>query len=479
MMAAAPDAIVVGSGPNGLAAAIRLAQAGFQVEVQEAQPTLGGGLRSLQLTEPGFVHDLCAAVHPLALASPFLSRLPLADHGLRWIQPAAPLAHPFDGGHAVVLHRSLPATAAGLGADGAAWGRLFAPLVRNSAMLVPALLGPLQPNRNTMDLARFGANAVLPAATLATARFRTPEARALFAGLAAHSFLRMGDPASAAFGLVLGTLGHAAGWPIAAGGSQALADAMAGVLRALGGRIEVGRPVARLDDLPPVRAILLDTDPAQAARLAGDRLPADFRRRLIAHEYGPGVFKLDYALAGPVPWAAAACRQAGTVHLGATLDEIAASEASVVGGGHPVRPFVLVVQPSLFDPSRAPAGGHTLWAYCHVPNGSTVDMTERVESQIERFAPGFRSRIVARRATFPRDLQRLNANEVGGAINGGVQSLATILRQAVPWATPYATPDPSIYLCSSSTPPGGGVHGMCGRHAAEAALRRSPLADVR
>ncbi len=469
---APPDAIVVGSGPNGLAAAVRLVQRGWTVEVREAEPSIGGGLRSLPLTLPGYIHDLCAAVHPLALASPFLRGLPLGDHGLRWVHPPAPLAHPFDDGRAVLLHRSLAATAAGLGEDGAAWERLFGPLARSASTLVPALLGPSRPNRHIVEMARFGADALLPASRLATQRFSRPEARALFAGLAAHSFLRMDDPASAAFGLVLGVLGHAVGWPVAAGGSQRIAGALASLLESLGGRIVSDHRVTTMCDLPPVRAVLFDTDPAQVAAIAGDRLPPRFRDRLAAHAYGPGVFKLDYALEAPVPWHAPACGLAGTVHLGATLEEIAESEATVVGGGHPARPFVLIVQPSLFDPLRAPAGRHTLWAYCHVPNGSTVDMTDRIEAQIERFAPGFRSRIIERRASFPADLQRLNTNEVGGAINGGVQDLGTILRQAAPWLSPYATPDPSLYICSASTPPGGGIHGMCGFHAAEAALRR-------
>lgn len=479
MATALPDAIVVGSGPNGLAAAIRLAQRGFAVEVREAEATIGGGMRSLPLTAPGFLHDICAAVHPLALASPFLRGLPLADHGLRWVHPPAPLAHPLDKGRAILLHRSLAATAAGLGDDGQAWIRLFEPLVRAADRLIPVLLAPLRPNRHPRLMVGFGASAAMPASSLAAWRFRGPESRALFAGLAAHSFLRLEDPGSAAFGLVLGLLGHAVGWPIVAGGSQRLADAMAGVLHALGGRIVVGQPVASIEELPPARAILLDTDPAQAAAIAGDRLPERVRQRLSGHAFGPGVFKLDYALEGPVPWQARECRLAGTIHLGGSLEEIAASEATVVGGGHPAQPFVLVVQPTLFDPLRAPAGRHTLWAYCHVPNGSTVDMTERIEAQIERFAPRFRSYIMERRATFPGDLHRMNANEVGGAINGGVQTLGTILRQAVPWPSPYATPDPSLYLCSSSTPPGGGVHGMCGFHAAEAALRRSTLAHER
>lgn len=479
MAATTPDAIVVGSGPNGVAAAIRLAQSGFVVEVREAQSTLGGGMRSLPLTAPGFVHDLCAAVHPLALASPFLRRLPLADHGLRWVHPPLPLAHPFDGGHAAFIDRSLAVTSRALGADSSAWESLFAPLVRDVDLLMPALLGPLRPTRHVQALARFAAGAVLPAAALAAWRFRTPEARALFAGLAAHSFLRLEEPASAAYGLVLGLLAHAVGWPIASGGSQRLADALAGVLRSLGGRVAVGHPVTRLDDLPPARAFLLAVDPAQAAAMAGNRFPEPFQTSLARHAYGPGVFKLDYALAGPTPWQAEACRAAGTVHLGATLEEISASEATVVGGGHPEIPFVLVVQPSLFDPLRAPAGFHTLWAYCHVPNGSTIDMTDRIEAQIERFAPGFRGRIVERRATFPADLQRLNANEVGGAINGGVQDLATILRPSLSWASPFGTPDRAVYLCSASTPPGGGVHGMSGFHAAELALRRSPLANAR
>jgi phytoene dehydrogenase-like protein len=462
------DAIVVGAGPNGLAAAIELARAGCSVRVLEAAATAGGGSRSAELTLPGFVHDVCSAVHPLAVASPFLRTLPLEEHGLHWIHPPAALAHPFDDGTAALLSPSLDETAASLDDDGAAWRRLFAPLVHDADRLLADLLGPLRPPRHPLALARFGPRALLPAATLARRRFRGARARGLFAGLAAHSMLPLTSPASASFGLVLGLLGHAAGWPFPRGGSQHLADALASYLRSLGGEIATDRRVVSLDELEPARAVLLDVTPNGLLALAGERLPAPYRRRLARFRYGPGVFKLDLALDGPVPWSAPGCSNAGILHLGATLEEIAASEADPGRS----RPFVLVAQPSLFDGSRAPAGKHTLWAYCHVPNGSTLDMTGAIEAQIERFAPGFRERVLARSAHGPAALERENPNYVGGDINGGRQDLRQLWTRPVARASPYTTPLQGVYLCSSSTPPGGGVHGMCGYWAARAALRR-------
>ena len=464
------DAIVVGAGPNGLAAAITLAQAGQQVLLLEAKATVGGGMRTAELTLPGFHHDICSAIHPLGLGSPFFRSLPLADFGLEWIQPELPVAHPLDDGTAVALHRSFDETAASIGRDGTTWRRLFAPIVQNWDKLAPTLLGPLPLPRHPIALAQLGIRALWPATELARL-FREERAKALFAGLAAHAILPLEQIPTAAFGLILGTLGHRVGWPLPRGGSQAIADALADYLRALGGEIVVDRPVQTLDELPPARAILLDVTPRQVLQLTGQRLPARYRHQLEKYRYGAGVFKVDYALAGPVPWRAPACQRAGTVHLGGTLAEIAASERTVGQGHHAERPYVLVAQQSLFDASRAPAGQQTLWAYCHVPNGSTVDMTARIEAQLERFAPGFRDLILAKHASTTADFERYNANYIGGDINGGVQDLAQFWTRPTPRWNPYSTPVPGLYICSSSTPPGGGVHGMCGYHAAQAALR--------
>ncbi|MDQ6623088.1 MAG: NAD(P)/FAD-dependent oxidoreductase [Verrucomicrobiota bacterium] len=466
------DAVVVGSGPNGLAAAITLAQAGRSVLVLEANHSLGGGVRSAALTLPGFVHDVCSAVHPLAIGSPFFKTLPLERFGLHWIQPDLPLAHPLDDGRAAALQREVAATADSLGADAHAYARLMRPLVRDWEKLAPEFLRPiLHLPRHPLALARFGMGAIAPAALLARTLFRGEEARALFAGIAAHSFLPLDAPASAAVGLVLGMAGHAVGWPIPRGGSQALADALTSYLRELGGQIETQRRVESLADLPPARAILFDTSVWQFARIAGAQLPSRYRAKLERFRRGPGVFKIDYALSAPIPWQAAECRRAGTVHVGGTLDEIAAAERSVANGEHAERPFVLVAQQSLFDETRAPRGQHTLWAYCHVPNESSFDMSARIEAQIERFAPGFRDCILARHSTNSAALEKSNANLAGGDINGGAADLAQLLARPTFSATPYRTPIRGVYLCSASTPPGGGVHGMCGYHAARAALR--------
>jgi phytoene dehydrogenase-like protein len=466
------DAIVVGSGPNGLAAAATLARAGRSVLVVEAADRLGGGARSAERTLPGFVHDVCSAIHPLGLGSPFFRSLPLAEHGLEWIQPELPLAHPLDDGSAVVLARSVDATADGLGADGPAYRALMSRRVADWPKLATDILGPLPlPPRHPIALARFGLVAMRSGRALAESRFQGERARALFAGLAGHAILPLEKPFTAAFGLVLGILGHAVGWPLPRGGSQRIADALASYLRTLGVELVTSTTVASLDELPPARLVLCDVTPRQLVRLAGDRLPAGYRRRLGAYRYGPGVFKLDLALSGPVPWRAPECRRAGTVHLGGSLAEIAGAEAEVWRGGHPERPYVLVAQQSLFDAARAPEGKHTLWAYCHVPNGSSVDMTERILAQVERFAPGFRNVILARAALGPARLEEYNANYVGGDINGGAQDLAQLFTRPLLRRVPYSTPVPGLYLCSSSTPPGGGVHGMCGHHAARAALR--------
>ncbi len=466
------DAIVVGSGPNGLAAAIVLARSGCRVLVLEARDTVGGGMRSTELTLPGFIHDICSAIHPLGMGSPLFSRLPLGEFGLEWIQPELPLAHPLDGGEAVTLHRSLDETAAGMGRDGRAWARLVGPLAADWEALAPILLGPLPAPGRALKLTPFGLRALWPAQWLAQALFREFGVRGMFAGLSAHAMIPLEDALTASFGLVLGVLAHAIGWPLPVGGAQRIPDALAAYLRSLGGEIITGYNVSSLDSLPAHRAVLLDVSPRALLRLAGDRLPPRYRRQLERYRYGPGVFKVDYALSGPVPWQAEACRHAGTVHLGGTLPEIAAAERAVHQGQHPERPFVLVAQQSLFDPSRAPTDRHTLWAYCHVPNGSTVDCTAAIDAQIERFAPGFRDLVLARHTTNTAELETYNPNYVGGDINNGVQDLRQLWTRPTLQRSPYSTPLPGVYLCSSATPPGGGVHGMCGYHAAQAALKR-------
>jgi phytoene dehydrogenase-like protein len=466
------DAVVVGSGPNGLAAAIALARAGRSVTVLEGSETIGGGCRSEELTLPGFVHDTCSTVHALALVSPFLKSLSLSERGLELVQPESPLAHPLDDGTAVVLERSLEETAEGLGQDAGAYRRLFGPLVRDADALVSEILGPLRPPRHPLVMARFAPIALRSATGLVRSRFGGNRARALLTGCCAHSMLSLRTPASAAFGLVLALSAHSVGWPVARGGSQRLADALAAELGSLGGRVETGRWIESLDELGAAAATLVDVTPRQLLRLAGRRLPERYARALRRYRYGPGVFKLDWALDGPIPWTAPEAARAGTVHLGGTLEEIAASEEAVTRGEHPERPFVLLVQPSLFDPSRAPPGKHTAWAYCHVPSGSELDMTGAIESQVERFAPGFKDLIAGRSAMGPAEVERRNPNYVGGDINGGVQDLRQLFTRPVARPVPYSTPVEGLYICSSSTPPGGGVHGMCGYWAARAALRR-------
>ena len=461
--------MVIGSGPNGLAAAITIAQSGRSVAVYEAQSTIGGGVRSANLTAPGFTHDVCSAVYPLAIGSPFLRQLPLDQHGLQWIQPPAPLAHPMDDGTAVMLERSVGATSENLDVDGAAYRNLMKWLVEKWDRLDIDILAPPRFPRHPLSLAKFGLRAMRPARRLAENVFAGQRARALFAGLAAHSMLPLEYAASAAFGLVLGVTAHALGWPIVRGGAQKLADALSSYLRQLGGEIVVNRWITSLDDLPASRVVLCDLTPRQLLRIAGNRFSSRYRRSLEHYHYGMGAFKMDWALSAPVPWKAASCARAATVHLGGTLDEIALSERAAWRGDPAGRPFVLLVQPSLFDDSRAPATKHTLWAYCHVPHGSNFDMTHRVEAQIERFAPGFRDLVIARSAMAPRDLEQHNANLVGGDINGG----AAILRQLFfrPTLRLYKTSLKGLYICSSSTPPGGGVHGMCGHFAAVHALK--------
>lgn len=466
------DAVVVGAGPNGLSAAITLAQAGWSVLVCEAKETIGGGSRTSELTLPGFRHDICSAIHPFALNSPFFRTLPLEQHGLEWIQPPAALAHPLDDGSAAVLELSIESTAATLGPDKVAYERLVKPLVGDWDVIGEAVLGPLRPHKmlHPVALSRFGLMAILPAQALANQRFKGAHARAMFAGIAAHSLLRLEQPPSAAAGLLLMTAGHVVGWPIPRGGSQSIVDALASYLRSLGGEIVTGVEVKTIDALPSARAYIFDVTPRQLLRIAGQRFPEGYRRGLERFRYGPGSFKLDIALDGPIPWKAPECLHAGTVHLGGTMEEIALSERQIAKGELPERPYVLVAQQSLFDPSRAPAGKHTVWAYCHVPNGSTSDMTERIEQQIERFAPGFRERILARHTTNAIELEQYNPNYIGGDINGGIQDFRQLFTRPTIRPVPYTTPAKDIFICSSSTPPGGGVHGLCGYFAAKAAL---------
>lgn len=465
------DAIVIGSGPNGMAAAITLARQQRSVLVLEAERTLGGGARSAQLTLPGFVHDICSAIHPLGVASPFFRSVPLVDFGLEWIHPPAPLVHPLDDGTAAMLERSLDDTGRTLGPDADAYRRLMEPLLRRADVLFAETLGPLRFPRHPFTLALFGLRAMRSARGLVDAWFRGPHARALFAGLAAHSILPLEQMLTAAVGLMLGIAGHAVGWPLPRGGAQRITDALAACLRSLGGEIVSGWRVQTLAELPPARAYLFDTAPRHLARICADRLPRRFRAKLERYRHGPAVFKLDWALDGPIPWRAEACRRAATVHLGGTLEEIAAGESAVWRGEHPQRPFVLVAQQSLFDPTRAPADRHTGWAYCHVPAGSTLDMTETIERQMERFAPGFRDRILARSVMRPADFENHNANYVGGDISGGVMDLGQLFTRPTARLVPYTTPARDIFICSASTPPGPGVHGMCGYFAARAALR--------
>ncbi|MGH9133834.1 MAG: phytoene desaturase family protein [Ilumatobacteraceae bacterium] len=465
------DAVVIGSGPNGLVAAIEVASAGHRVLVVEAAERPGGGTRTEALTLSGFHHDVCSAIHPLGVASAALRDLPLTDHGVRWIHPAAPLAHPLPG-RAVILERSLATTAERLGTDGTAWTRLMNTVVGPGGQLINQLLDPLSVPRHPVALARYGWPGIRGATSLAASRFAGEDAKALLAGLAGHSFQRLDAPATAGFGLLLGGLAHLVGWPLVEGGSQRIADALVAILEARGGTIECGTRIDDVADLPSSRVVLADVSPRQLLAIGGDRLPARYRRRLGRYRYGPGVFKLDCALDGPVPWSDPEVARAATVHVGGTSAEVAGAEREVAAGRAAERPFVLVAQPSCFDPSRAPSGHHTLWAYCHVPNGCTIDMSERIERQIERFAPGFRDRILARHAMGPAAMESRNANLVGGDINGGAADLRQLVFRPVISRRPWIVPLPGWYLCSASTPPGGGVHGMCGHRAARLALRR-------
>jgi phytoene dehydrogenase-like protein len=470
------DAVVVGAGPNGLSAAIVLARAGWSVLVREQAETVGGAARSEEVTRPGFVHDIGSAIHPMAAASPLFRELPLHEHGLSWIQPDLPFAHPLDGGRAAVVHRSLDRTAEALGPDGAAYRRLLAPLAERWTTLLDEILQPvLHVPKAPLLLASFGLRALCPATLLARGLFQTDEAQALWAGVAAHANLPLSAPGSSAFGLVLNAVGHAVGWPFPEGGAGALTQALADHLRALGGTIETGAPVDDVEALPSARAVLLNLTPRQVLRVARHRLPDRYARRLQNYRYGAAAFKVDYAMSDPIPWQAEPCRRAGTVHLGGTLDEVAASEQAVAEGRVPECPYVLLAQHSRFDSTRAPEGKHTAWAYCHVPNGSPADATGRIEQQIERFAPGFRDTILDRHVMGPQALEAWNPNLVGGDINGGALDLQQVVARPVFQWTPYRLPAQTsggapLYLSSASTPPGGGVHGMCGTHAAHTAL---------
>ncbi|WP_276346355.1 NAD(P)/FAD-dependent oxidoreductase [Daejeonella sp. JGW-45] len=464
------DAVVIGAGPNGLSAAIALRQAGLSVLLIEAKDTIGGGLRSAELTLPGYIHDVCSAIHPLAAGSPFFNTLPLAQHGLEYIYPEVLAAHPFDDGSAAVLRKSLDETAEGLGADARAYKDLLAPLVKSWPGLAADVLGPLHYPKHPLDLAAFGLNALRPASSLA-GKFATREARGLWAGMTAHSIQPLTNLATSAIGLVLMAAGHLHGWPLPRGGSKEIANALASYFLSLGGKIQTGVHIRVMRDIPSAKAVLFDLSPKQILEIAGDHFSPVYKWQLSRYRYGMGVFKIDWALSGPIPFTSAEARKAGTIHLGNTFEEIAAGEKLAAGGGHPGRPFVLLAQQSLFDSSRVPEGKQTAWAYCHVPNGSETDMTAAIESQVERFAPGFKDLILAKHTMNTREVQAYNPNYIGGDINGGIIDIGQLFTRPVLRSSPYRTSAKGIYICSASTPPGGGVHGMCGYYAARQTLK--------
>ncbi|MEX0994617.1 MAG: NAD(P)/FAD-dependent oxidoreductase, partial [Balneolaceae bacterium] len=466
------DAIVVGSGPNGLAAAIRLALEGLSVKIFEAEPTVGGGTRTLELTRPGFRHDICSAIHPMAISSPFFRQLPLGNHGLEWIQPPYPLAHPLDGESAVILHRDIGNMIEEIKKDFSRYHKIIAPLSNHWEEMTSDVLAPLGIPAHPFKMASFGLNALQSAERFASRKFNHHRTKALFTGLAAHSIMALDKPATTAIGLVLGAAGHAVGWPLPRGGSQSIADALSAYFKQLGGEIETGIKITHLEKLPDANTVLFDLTPKQVNKIVGDRFSNTYRKKLQQYRYGAGVFKIDYILKEPVPWTDERCSQAGTVHVGGLMDEIVKSESLMSQNRHPLHPYVLVAQQSLFDNTRTPNDKHTLWAYCHVPHNSNRDMIKPIEDQIERFAPGFRDVIEVRSTKTAQALEAYNANYIGGDINGGAQNLRQLFSRPVSWINPYATPAKGIYFCSSSTPPGGGVHGMCGFHAAESALKK-------
>lgn len=465
------DAIIIGSGPNGLSAAILLAQQGLRVHVIEAEETIGGGTRTKELTEPGFLHDVCSAVHPTAVASPFLSTLPLGNYGLEWIQPEVAAAHPLEDGKAVLGYQSMERTMDGLGKDGKAYQKLFKDFVDTWSSLRNDLFGTLRNPQNPLSMARFGWYGMLSTTHLANSMFESREAKAFFAGHAAHSILPLEKAFSASFGLVLCTSMHAVGWPIAKGGSSAITTAMVEYFKSLGGTVETGNRISSFDQVPSAKSVLFDLTPHQVARICENELPVGYRNQLLDYKYGPGACKIDIAVSEPIPWLNGGCKQAGTVHLGGTLEELTHSERETWKGNYPEKPYVLLSQPSVFDDTRAPEGKHTVWAYCHVPNGSDRDCTEEIINQIERYAPGFRDTIISYNTMTAVQMNEYNENYIGGDINGGAQYFKQLLGRPILKWNPYKTPAKGVYICSSSTPPGGGVHGMSGFHAAKSALK--------
>lgn len=465
------DAVIVGSGPNGLSAGVRLAQEGLRVLILEAKESIGGGTRTAELTEPGFLHDVCSAVHPTAAASPFFRSLELEKHGLEWVHPKYPYAHPFEDGEAATAQISLQETAIGLGKDARDYRHLFGEFIENWGYISEDIFGTLRMPKHPLLMARFGWYGMFSAKLLASSLFKTKEAKSLFMGCAAHSILPLNKAFTASFGLVIGASAHAVGWPFAKGGSAAISKVLSELFQSFGGEIQTNVEVKKLADIPPATSILFDLTPFQISSIISDRLPPSYKRKLETYTYGPGTFKMDFALSEPVPWLNEKCRQAGTLHLGGTYEEIIDSEASVWKGKHSENPYVLVAQPSLFDDTRAPSGKHVLWAYCHVPNGSETDMSETIEKQIERFAPGFRDTIISKHTFNSKEFEAYNSNYIGGDINGGAQFAKQLFGRPVLKWDPYKIPVEGMYICSASTPPGGGVHGMSGFHAAESVLK--------